>query len=458
MNKTDTKIKIALIGETGCGKSTFINALIGEIVLPESPMTSTPVLTYLEYSERGNDYAEIVDIHQQITEVLEIETFIKKYCFNVEEQREVDRRRFRNISHAVLHISAEFLKNGVQLIDTLGFSASSHDTETTEGILSDDIDLIFYVVSKNMLADVEIERIQNLLGYRTVKQLENGCGIISGKISLSKLYFICNEKEGMIAEGLRNSISRIFHSEDCDQSAAQVESFAKEHILKCNFLAGRTLNCGIYPYRKYLSPSPTEEESEFAADMERRQKRYLKLGYQDEESIMWEKAIRMVDHMIKERISAKFRKLLDEADRGLIDSQVFVGFVYETGRYVQQDYVRAFHWYEKAARQGNLIAQTRLALLYEKGKGVERSYFDAYNWYKTAAEQNQGDTYSDRFGMYCLGLMYENGDSVARNYTESFRWYKKSALAGCGEVYRKMENQEQPTESENILEFGFSGW
>lgn len=298
---SNIKLKIAIIGETGCGKSTLINALLGKIVLPESPMTSTPLLTCIEYLEQGKDYAEIIDVNQCIIEKLDTDMFIQKYCFNVEEQREVDRKRFQNISHAILHINSVFLRNQAQIIDTLGFSASSHDTETTEGILSTNINLIFYVVSKNMLGDIEIERIQNLLGYRTNKQIESGHEAINRKTSLSKLYFICNEKEGIIFRGLQNSISRIFCSKDCKQSTTQIENFVKEHILRCNFLVGRTLSCGIYPYSKYLSLSPTEEEANFAANMERRQKRYLEFNDEDEEFIMWRRTRKAVNRIIHKK-------------------------------------------------------------------------------------------------------------------------------------------------------------
>lgn len=298
MNSNDEKFKIVIIGETGCGKSTLINALLGKIVLPESPMTATPIITYIEYLSQGSDYAEIIDVDQKIIEKLGIEEFIKKYCFNVTEQREVDRKRFSNISHSVLHINADFLRNGVQIIDTLGFSASNYDTETTESILSDNINLIFYVVSKNVMKDFEIDRIQNLLGYRTYQQIKNGHEAISRKTNISKLYFICNEIEGIINKGLENSICRIFRSKDCDQSAVQIDNFAKEHILIGNFLIGRTLSCGIYPYSKYFFVSPTKEETEFAADMEGRQERYLKLSDKDEEYVMWKKMRKNINRII----------------------------------------------------------------------------------------------------------------------------------------------------------------
>jgi len=486
MSNGDTKLKIAIIGETGCGKSTFINALLGKIVLPESPMTSTPILTYIEYWGQGSDYAEIVDVNQRIIEQIDTETFIQNYCFNVEEQREVDRKRFRNISHATLHINSDFLRNQVQIIDTLGFSASSHDTETTEGVLSTSINLIFYVVSKNMLGDFEIERIQNLLGYRTNKQIENGHEVIKRKTNLSKLYFICNEKEGIIYKGLQNSICRIFRSKDCNLSAEKTENFAKEHILRCNFLAGRTLSCGIYPYSKYLSSSPTIEEKEFADSMERRQKRYLKFTDKDEEFAMWRKTRKSVNRIINKKkqdieqqrqssitsslgywrtndltaTSEKFKRLLDEANRGNTDSQVLVGLaydegdeemnvpvdyakafkwyleaamknnvhgqyclatMYEEGKHAKQNHSHAFYWYERAANQGYAMAQTMVGMLYEKGIGVSQSYSDALLWYKKAAEQNDGNA------MFYIAMMYAYGAGVDINIKTATRWLKKAA-------------------------------
>lgn len=450
MNSNDIKLKIAIIGETGCGKSTLINALLGKIILPESPMTSTPILTYIEYLSQGEDYAEIIDVKKNVIETLCIKEFIKKYCFNVEEQREVDRKRFSNISHATLHIRADFLRNGAQIIDTLGFSASSHDTETTESVLSNNINLFFYVVAKNMLGDFEIERIQNLLGYRTNKQIENGIKGIPRKTSLSKLYFICNEKDGIISKGLQNSICRIFYSKDCSLSTTQKNNFAKDHIMECNFLVGRTLSCGIYPYSEYFSAYPTPDEAAFAADMERRQKRYLRFTDKDEELVMWKRTRKTVNRIIDKKkkdiaeqhyntrmstftptmlnsnevVSEKFKHLLEKAKNGNTDSQVLVGLAYDEGdgeMNVPVDHRKAYMWYLKAAVNNNVHGQFCLGTMYEAGKYVTQDYEKAFGWYEQAAKQGYAMAQTK------LGLLYEEGNGVEQNYYEAYCWYKKAA-------------------------------
>jgi len=73
------------------------------------------------------------------------------------------------------------------------------------------------------------------------------------------------------------------------------------------------------------------------------------------------------------------------AERGDAQAQAFLGFMYEHGRGVAQDYVIAVHWYTCAAEQGHPTAQYLLGLMYDKGHGVERSDTLAYKWLNLAA-------------------------------------------------------------------------
>jgi hypothetical protein len=77
--------------------------------------------------------------------------------------------------------------------------------------------------------------------------------------------------------------------------------------------------------------------------------------------------------------------LIVSAERGDPRAQTYIGFMYETGRGLPQDYVLAAQWYHRAARQGHSRAQHMLGLMYDKGQGVTQDYVQAHKWLNLAA-------------------------------------------------------------------------
>jgi uncharacterized protein len=57
-----------------------------------------------------------------------------------------------------------------------------------------------------------------------------------------------------------------------------------------------------------------------------------------------------------------------------------LGYRYEAGLGVPQNYVAAADLYQRAAQQGDSFAQCRLGLSYDKGHGVPPDYILAYKW------------------------------------------------------------------------------
>jgi hypothetical protein len=88
---------------------------------------------------------------------------------------------------------------------------------------------------------------------------------------------------------------------------------------------------------------------------------------------------------------------LKAAEKGVSGAQSDLGYNYEIGDGVKQDYARAVYWYRKAANgpdvstfmslkgEGKHFAQYRLGDAYEKGHGVPRDYARAYAWFSIAA-------------------------------------------------------------------------
>ena len=109
------------------------------------------------------------------------------------------------------------------------------------------------------------------------------------------------------------------------------------------------------------------------------------------------------------------------AEQGYDDAQDRLAYMYETGKSVEQSYIEAAKWYQKAAVQGNAEAQNSLADLYYKGDGVEKNYAEAAKWFRKSAEQGN-DT-----AQFNLAVLYYEGEGVEKNYAEAAKWFRKSA-------------------------------
>jgi hypothetical protein len=75
------------------------------------------------------------------------------------------------------------------------------------------------------------------------------------------------------------------------------------------------------------------------------------------------------------------------ANQGFAPAQNRVGYMYQLGKGVDQDFEAAMNWYLRAADQGYAIAQFNVGALFEGGIGVTRSVADAIRWYELAAKQ-----------------------------------------------------------------------
>jgi hypothetical protein len=122
--------------------------------------------------------------------------------------------------------------------------------------------------------------------------------------------------------------------------------------------------------------------------------------------------------------ATSLRIILPLAEKGNPEAQVFLGYMYENGFGVQQDYKEAFVWYERAATKGQLTAQFNLAYLYKNGYGVAKDEKQAALWYERAAKNGFSAAQNN------LGYMYEKGIGVTKNYVQAAYWYQKAADQG----------------------------
>lgn len=103
---------------------------------------------------------------------------------------------------------------------------------------------------------------------------------------------------------------------------------------------------------------------------------------------------------------------------------VMVGGFFYFGQIVQQNYSKAYKWYEKAALQGYATAQFTLGGMLARGCGIKQNFKKAFMWYKRAALQGYAKA------QLSLASMYANGQAVKQDDEKAFEWYEKAALQG----------------------------
>lgn len=89
------------------------------------------------------------------------------------------------------------------------------------------------------------------------------------------------------------------------------------------------------------------------------------------------------------------RKIVPAAERGDPRAQSYLGFMYQYGRGVPQNYGLAVYWYRRAAEQGNATAQHLLGLMYDKGLGVVSDHVLAHMWLNLATARTKGVQHED---------------------------------------------------------------
>lgn len=130
----------------------------------------------------------------------------------------------------------------------------------------------------------------------------------------------------------------------------------------------------------------------------------------------------------------RYKEVLQEAQKGKVQSMYEVGLKYERGRGTQRDMQKAAEWYEKAAEANHTPAMARLGILYVEGNGVKRDLNKAIELLKRAAEQGVASA------QYQLASMYELGTGVDEDLREAIRLYDQAAKGG---YYRAQEKVKE---------------
>ena len=129
--------RLLVLGDMKRGKSTFLNALIGENLLPSDVNPCTAILTILRYGVEKK-----VTVHfnnGSSPENLDFKTFKQRYTIDASEAKELEQQKklaFPEVSHAVVEYPLPLLEKGVEIIDSPGLNDTEARNELSLGYVN----------------------------------------------------------------------------------------------------------------------------------------------------------------------------------------------------------------------------------------------------------------------------------------------------------------------------------
>ncbi|MCT7982599.1 dynamin family protein [Laspinema sp. A4] len=118
--------RLLVLGDMKRGKSTFLNALIGENLLPADVNPCTALLTVLRYGKQKT--VTVYFKEGQPPERLDFSTFKQRYTIDPEEAKTLEQEKrcaFPEVNYAVVEYPLALLEKGIEIVDSPGLN----DTE-----------------------------------------------------------------------------------------------------------------------------------------------------------------------------------------------------------------------------------------------------------------------------------------------------------------------------------------
>lgn len=159
--------RLLVLGDMKRGKSTFLNALLGQNLLPSDVNPCTAVMTVLRYGA-----TEKVTIHyndSQPPEEISFSQFKERYTIKPEEAKTLEQQSqlaFPTVSHAVVEHPLPLLGQGIELIDSPGLNDTEARNELSLGYLYNCHAVLFVLSASQPLTLDERRYLQNYLQGR----------------------------------------------------------------------------------------------------------------------------------------------------------------------------------------------------------------------------------------------------------------------------------------------------
>lgn len=141
---------VPVLGMQGMGKSTLINAILGECILPSTADETTCIPVEVKYGE--NEYAEVYFQRKRNTVIIHSSEELSEYVDN-----NYNRANEKSVSRIVLYRKCELLRSGMVIVDLPGVgSLTNENAETTNRYIQNLCTAIFVIPTAPTLRKIEL--------------------------------------------------------------------------------------------------------------------------------------------------------------------------------------------------------------------------------------------------------------------------------------------------------------
>ncbi len=288
---------LVVAGQFKRGKTTFINALLGEDLLPTAIIPLTSIITILMYGDK----LRIIAFFENGTEKEIAQDDLPLYI-----TEKFNPKNKKGVSRVEITYPSQYLKNGVQIIDTPGIgSVFEHNTKTTYEYLPQADACIFLVAVDPPLTQVELAFLRDL------KNLVPKTFFVQSKIDMVS---IADREESL-------SFSRNIIEKEANYSNAEIFPLSGKEALEGELENDyqKVERSGLTNFERSLEKFLIDEKGDVLLESVA----YKAMSLVSEEMLLAEleeKSLRLPLNELENRI-ATFKNFIQESGQEKIDSE-----------------------------------------------------------------------------------------------------------------------------------------